>query len=136
VKPGVSRAQAQEEVSAVAKRLEADYPATNRGRGIRLLPLWQSPFNGASVLLPTLRIALGVVIFVLFVACANVGNLLLAQSVGRRHEMTVRLAIGAGRGRLVVQLLRGLGEPLVGWLFGGCVLRWRGSRVAAASEES
>ena len=105
LKPGVTPEQAQAEISAVAKRLETDYPETNRGRGIRLFPLWQTPFNNAGALLPTLGVALGVVSAVLFIACANVGNLLLVRSFARRHEMTVRLAIGAGRGRLVRQLL-------------------------------
>jgi macrolide transport system ATP-binding/permease protein len=104
LKPGVTRQQAQQEVSAVAQRLEADYPETNRGRGIRLRPLWQTPFNNAHTLLPTLEIMLAVVVFVLLIACANVGNLLLVRSFARRHEMTVRLAIGAGRGRLLRQL--------------------------------
>ncbi len=105
LKPGVSLAQAQQEISAVAKRLEADYPATNRGRGVKLWPLWQTPFNNAGTLLPTLEIMLAVVVFVLLIGCANVGNLLLVRSFARRHEMTVRLAIGAGRGRLLKQLL-------------------------------
>ena len=105
LKPGVTPAQAQAEISAVAKRLETDYPATNRGRGIKLFPLWQTPFNNAGTLLPTLCIALAVVVFVLLIACANVSNLLLVRAFGRRHEMTVRLAVGAGRGRLLKQLL-------------------------------
>jgi macrolide transport system ATP-binding/permease protein len=105
LKPGVTREQAQEEVSAVAKRLESAYPATNRGRGFELWPLWQTPFNNAGTLLPTLEIMLAVVVFVLLIACANVGNLLLVRSFGRRQEMTVRLAIGAGRRRLLRQLL-------------------------------
>ncbi len=105
LKPGVSLAQAQQEMSAVAQRLETDFPATNRGRDIKLWPLWQTPFNNAGTLLPTLGIMLAVVVFVLLIACANVGNLLLVRSFARRHEMTVRVAVGAGRGRLVQQLI-------------------------------
>jgi predicted permease len=105
LKPGVTRAQAQEEISAIATRLENDYSATNRGRGIRLWPLWQTPFNNAGTLLPTLEIMIAVGAFVLLIACANVGNLLLVRSFARRHEMTIRLAIGASRTRLLKQLL-------------------------------
>jgi macrolide transport system ATP-binding/permease protein len=105
LKPGVTREQAQQETSVVAKRLEADYPDTNRGRSMRLWPLWQTPFNNARTLLPTLEIMLAVVFFVLLIACANVGNLLLVKSFARRHEMTVRLAIGASPWRLLKQLL-------------------------------
>jgi macrolide transport system ATP-binding/permease protein len=105
LKPGVTGQQAQAEISAVASRLENDYPATNRGRGVRLFPLWKTPFNNAGTLFPTLSVALAVVCFVLLIACANVGNLLLVKAFGRRHEMTVRLAVGAGRGRLLKQLL-------------------------------
>jgi predicted permease len=105
LKPGVSRAQAQEEISAIASRLARSYPATNRGRGIGLWPLWQTPFNNAGTLLPTLEVMIAVVAFVLLIACANVGNLLLVRSFTRRHEMSVRLAIGASRWRLFKQLL-------------------------------
>ena len=88
IKPGVSRAQAQQEISAIAARLQNSYPATNRGRGIQLWALWQTPFNNAGTLLPTLEVMVAVVAFVLLIACANVGNLLLVRSFARRHEMT------------------------------------------------
>ena len=87
------------------RALRADYPATNRGRSLRLWPLWQTPFNNAGTLLPTLEIMIVVVAFVLLIACANVANLLLVRSLGRRHEMALRLAIGASRVRLLRQLL-------------------------------
>jgi putative ABC transport system permease protein len=125
LKPGVTQAQAQEEISAAAKRLETDYPSTNRGRGIKLWPLWQTPFNNANTLLPTLEIMLAVVVFVLLIACANVGNLLLVRSFARRHEMTVRLAIGAGRGRLLKQLFtEGLILSALGAAGGLLVAHW------------
>src|SRR6266513_2118652 len=65
LKPGVTRQQAQAELSAVAKRLENDYPDTNRGHGVQLFPLWKTPFNQAGPMVPTLGIALAVVLFVL-----------------------------------------------------------------------
>src|SRR5437773_5142332 len=115
LKPGVTLQQAQQEFAAISGRLEAEYPATNRVRAIQLWPLWQTPFNNARTLLPTLEIMLAVVVFVLLIACANVGNLLLVRSFARRHEMSVRLAIGAGQARLWKQLLT---EGLVLSLFG------------------
>lgn len=105
LKPGVSRTQVQQQISAVAARLQTSYPTTNRGRGIGIWPLWQTPFNHARTMGPTLELMEVVVAFVLLIACANVGNLLLVRSFVRRHEMSVRLAIGASRGRLLRQLL-------------------------------
>ena len=115
LKPGVTRQQAQQEVAAISSRLQAAYPATNRGRAIQLWALWQTPFNNAGTLLPTLEIMLAVVAFVLLIACANVGNLLLVRSFARRHEMTVRIALGAASARLWKQLLT---EGLVLSIFG------------------
>src|SRR6266446_2827973 len=104
LKPGVTRQQAQAELSAIAQRLENDFPETNRGQGFELFPLSKTPFNAVGNLSPTLAITTGVAFFVLLIACANVSNLLLARSLLRRHEMTMRLALGAGRRRLVKQL--------------------------------
>ncbi|HKV27625.1 MAG TPA: ABC transporter permease [Candidatus Acidoferrales bacterium] len=105
LKPGVTRAQAQAEISSMTARLASIYPETDRGRDVKILPLWLTPFNHAGELRPTLEIMMAVVAFVLLIVCANVGNLLLVRFFLRRHEMMVRLALGAPRLRLVRQLL-------------------------------
>jgi macrolide transport system ATP-binding/permease protein len=105
LKRGVTLDQAQSEISAEATRLASDYPDQDRGHGVRLLPLWRGTFDGAQDLMPTLRIGLAVAVFVLLIACANVANLLLVRSFVRRHEITVRLSLGAGRFRLIRQLV-------------------------------
>jgi macrolide transport system ATP-binding/permease protein len=125
LKRGVTIEQAQAELSAIAARLEAEYPATNRGHDVQLFPLWQTPFNNAGALLPTLGIALVGVLSVLLIACANVGNLLLVRAFGRQQEMTIRLSVGAGRGRLVKQLLtEGLILSVVSAAGGYVVATW------------
>ncbi|HXW55515.1 MAG TPA: ABC transporter permease [Candidatus Cybelea sp.] len=131
LKPGVTRQQAQEQISAMASRLERDFPATNRGWGMKLWPLWETPFNNAGTLLPTLEIMVVVVAFVLLIACANVGNLLLVKSFRRRHEMTVRLALGASRSRLLGQLFT---EGLILAAFGaagGLLVAYRSRHLLA-----
>jgi macrolide transport system ATP-binding/permease protein len=105
LKPGVSCQQAQAELNSISQRFEKDFPDTNRGHENQLVPLWKTPFNGAGNMSSTLAITMAVVFLVLLIACANVGNLLLARSLLRRHEMTMRLALGAGRRRLVRQLV-------------------------------
>lgn len=125
LKPGISLGRAQGEIGALAGRLETEFPATNRGRGIRLLPLSQTPFNQAGELRPTLGILLCVAAFVLLIVCANVGNLLLVRALARRREMTIRLAIGAGRGRLVRQLMtEGLLLATIAALGGIFIAHW------------
>src|SRR5436309_3566141 len=104
LKPGVTRQQANAELHAISQRLEKDYPETNRGHDLSLSPLWRTPFNQAGNMTSTLAITMAVVFLVLLIACANVSNLLLARSLLRRHEMTMRLALGAGRRRLIKQL--------------------------------
>jgi predicted permease len=125
LKPGVTRQQADAELQAISQRLEKDYPETNRGRNLSLLPLWKTPFNQAGNMTSTLAISMAVVFFVLLIACANVSNLLLARSLLRRHEMTMRLALGAGRRRLIKQLCtEGLLLALIAAVGGIAVAYW------------
>ena len=133
LKPGVTRQQGEAELSAIAKRLENDFPETNRGHGIEIFPLWKTPFNGAAGISPTLGITAAVVFFVLLIACANVSNLLLARSLLRRHEMTMRLALGAGRRRLIKQLFtEGLLLSLIATLGGIAVAYWSRNALVLA----
>ncbi|HWA26971.1 MAG TPA: ABC transporter permease [Lacunisphaera sp.] len=102
--PGVTLAQVRTELANAARHLIATYPETNRGLRYELLPLWRSPRGGDTVVtaLATLQIF---AVLILIVVCANTANLLLARASTRRREIGVRLAVGAGPGQIVTQLL-------------------------------
>lgn len=100
LKPGVSLAQAQSDLSRVMQGLAARYPEANRGNGAAVIPLKSRLIGDVG---PTLWLLLGATGFVLLIACVNVSNLLLARSTGRTREYAIRSALGAGRWRLLRQ---------------------------------
>jgi len=100
--PGVDLEQARSVLAARARALAGEYPATNRGRSVKLLPLLQEVVGDTRPLLLTLFLA---VVFVLLIGGANVANLIVARGISRRRELAVRLALGAGRGRLFGEAL-------------------------------
>ncbi len=102
LKPGVTEAQAQADLDAVARDLAAAYPDANKGSGITMVPLKTDVVGSAR---GTLLVLLGAVAFVLLIACANVSNLLLARSTGRTREFAIRLSLGASPWRVIGQLL-------------------------------
>jgi predicted permease len=113
LRPGVDLGQARAELSTLGTRLEQLYPNDDTGRGFKLTLLRE---DAVGSLRPTLLVLAGAVAFILLIACANVANLMLARAVGRAHEVAIRLALGATRGRLLRLFL---GESLVLATLGG-----------------
>jgi len=115
LKPGASVSQAAAELDVIGQTLEREYPGQNRGVGLRLMASSPVPGQGGPMV-AFLALLMVIVSFILIVGCADVAGVLLARAAARRQEMALRLAIGAGRARLVRQLLT---ETVLLFVLGG-----------------
>ena len=134
LKPGMTIADATSDLAAIAKQMEADYPDQNQGSTYYAVGLRDETVGDAKKALLLLLAAVGAV---MLIACVNVANLLLARSLSRRREMAVRLTLGAGRGRLVTQLMmESLALSLVAGLAGIIVAHFGARGLATLVPES
>ena len=119
LQPGVSREQAQADLSIAYGQIAKQFPTSHKERNsVTVHPLWRGPFGANFYLNRILFLLMVISLIVLLLACANVANLLLVRAVGRRRELAIRLSVGATRGRLVRQLFA---ESIVLALGGGVV---------------
>jgi len=130
LKPGVTLEQAHSEISALALFMSKANVPEDAGVSATVLPLWQSHSGAQNLLLKPLEILMAVCVLVLLIACANVGNLLLARFTAREREFSLRLALGAGRARLARQVLtESLLLAAAGALGGVALAAWTGGAL-------
>ena len=130
LRPGATLAQGSSELSSIMRQLERDFPESNSGMGVAAVGMREAVVGDTR---PALLVVLGASLLVLLIACANVAGMLLSRAVSRRQELAVRAALGAGRARLVRQMMT---ESLVLALCGGAVglgLALLGTRALVAS---
>ena len=126
LRPGATAERAESDLSTIARRNEVAHPESNRGHLVTVVPLHDALVGDARV--PLLVLA-GAAACVLLIACANLANLVFTRTIGRQREIAVRAALGAGRGRLVRQLLT---ESLILAVLGGMAgsaAGWAGTKA-------
>jgi putative ABC transport system permease protein len=123
--PGATREEAQTEFSAAMAQLARDYPEASAGIGGEILPFWKTPRGPQRLLISGLAILQGVMLLLLLAVCGNTANLMLARGSARQREMAVRVALGAGRWRIVSLVLsENMLLALLGASLGAAIAYW------------